>query len=253
MKTNTKKKYEIENMDKYIKQHKNKEENLYIDNNPLLIPHKSRVAIIGASSSGKTNLLTNILIKGLIPFEKVYCYSRHIEQPVYNMIKDHIEKMDGLLHKHYGLNHETIQAWEDKLDDFISVEDLDPQFKNVVILDDFNVNINKKQQQGINQFFTECRHKNASIYFLGQILIPNIPRAIRQNLSHICLFGFNMTKKQIGVLSMEFGGELQKGEFRRIIGKCNKKYSWLLIDNKQDEPHLKYREGFFGMDLYDRI
>ena len=169
------------------------------------------------------------------------------------MIKDHIEKMDGLLHKHYGLNHETIQAWEDKLDDFISVEDLDPQFKNVVILDDFNVNINKKQQQGINQFFTECRHKNCSIYFLGQILIPNIPRAIRQNLSHICLFGFNMTKKQIGVLSMEFGGELQKGEFRRIIGKCNKKYSWLLIDNKQDEPHLKYREGFFGMDLYDRI
>ena len=42
-------------------------------------------------------------------------------------------------------------------------------------------------------------------------------------------------------------------EAKKIINKCNRKYCWLLIDNKQDEPNLKYRDGFFGTDLYDTI
>jgi hypothetical protein len=62
-----------------------------------------------------------------------------------------------------------------------------------------------------------------------------------------------MTKKQVSVLGQEFGGELPKGHFKKIINKCNRKYCWLLIDNKQDEPNLKYRDGFFGTDLYDSI
>ena len=69
---------EVENIDKYI-ECDNSDNSCAI--HPLLIPHKSRLIVVGASSSGKTNWLINALVKPQLKYEKLYIYSKNLDQP----------------------------------------------------------------------------------------------------------------------------------------------------------------------------
>ena len=231
---------EVENIDRYI-ECDNSDNNCPI--HPLLIPHKSRLIVVGASSSGKTNWLINALVKPQLKYEKLYIYSKNLDQPKYKFLKKEIENTENLI----GDGYKILEAFENTLDNLIELEDLDPKYQNLLIIDDFPI-LNKKEKEKVAKLYTQIRHKNGSVIYLQQLYFQ-LDRAIRNNLSHIVLFN-NKNKKEVELLAREIGSDLDKGQFRKLYNRIlNKKYKWMLVDLFNDNPVLKYRDGYLPLNL----
>lgn len=230
---------DIENFDKY--DYNNEETSSKLQKNFFLPKHKFRLIIAGSSASGKSNLTLN-LIKNQLVFDKLYIFSRHLEQPKYVYLKNYFDAMDNLLEKDYNIKHKTIELFEETLDNIPILDELDTKHKKLFVFDDFNI-MTKKQESLINDYFTRCRHKNCSIIFIGQIYFL-IPRAVRLNLSHIILFN-NGNNKEISLLYNELGSDLTKEQFKKMyLEATSPKYNFLLIDKNTDDIMLKYRKNF---------
>ena len=59
----------------------------YFNPNKLMPQHPFRLCIIGASNTGKTNSLMN-LIEESKNFHKIYLYAKKIDEPLYNCFID---------------------------------------------------------------------------------------------------------------------------------------------------------------------
>ena len=203
---------------------------------PWLIPHKSRVVVVGASSSGKTNWLCDAIISPKLRYEKIYCYSRNLDQPKYEFMKKELQNTEDLI------EDQIIMAWENTLDDLVELTDLDPECQNLIIIDDFNI-ANKIERAKLANLYTQCRHRNASIIFLAQLLFQ-VDRAIRNNLSHLIIFN-NYNKREVELMAREIGTDLCKHEFQKLYSKIlNKKFKWMMVDLFNEDPSLKYRDGY---------
>jgi len=230
---------EVENIDKYI-ECDNSDNSCPI--HPLLIGHKSRIIVVGASSSGKTNWLINAIVKPQLKYEKLYIYSKNLDQPKYQFLKKEIENTENLI-----ADFKILEAFENTLDNLIELEDLDPKYQNLLIIDDFPI-LNKKEKEKVAKLYTQIRHKNGSVIYLQQLYFQ-LDRAIRNNLSHIVLFN-NKNKKEVELLAREIGSDLEKGQFRKLYNRIlHKKYKWMLVDLFNDNPVLKYRNGYLPLDF----
>jgi len=234
---------EVENIDKYI-ECDNSDNSCPI--HPLLIPHKSRIIVVGGSGSGKTNFLINSLIKPQLKYEKLYIYSKNLDQPKYQFLKKEIENTENLI----GDGYKILVKFENTLDDLIELQDLDSTYQNLLIIDDFPI-LNKKEKEKVAKLYTQIRHKNGSVIYLQQLYFQ-LDRSIRNNLSHIVLFN-NKNKKEVELLEREIGSDLdKKGQFRKLYNRIlNKKYKWMLVDLFNDNPQLKYRDGYMPLDFSD--
>ena len=60
----------------------------------IYLPDKPfRMLICGPSGAGKTNLLTNIILKPLIQYDKIYLYAKFFDQPKYEYLRDRLEEV----------------------------------------------------------------------------------------------------------------------------------------------------------------
>ena len=225
----------VVNIDKYIKEKKKND-----NTNPYLFQTPCRVIIAGSSSSGKGNLLTDILTRNKIHYTALYVYSRHITQSKYKYLKKYVENIEKKLKKQ-KIEVDIIKAWDNTLDNLVECEDLDENEDNIIVIDDFNAFLTKKQKEKIGDLFCSCRHKNTSIFFLGQ-LYHEIPRSCRLNLSYLCLFD-NNNRRELSLLMTELSSDKDKSEFRNMCKYVWKdKYNFLLIDNVN--PKMRYRKNF---------
>ena len=223
------------NIDKYITE-KNKNNNT----NPYLFNTPARVIICGSSNSGKSNLLMDILTRNKIHYTALYIYSRHINQSKYKYLKKYVGNIEKKLKKE-KIEVNIIKAWDNSLDDLIQCDNLDEEEENLIVIDDFNSFLTKKQKEQIGDLFCSCRHKNTSIFFLGQ-LYHEIPRSCRLNLSYLCLFD-NNNRRELSLLMTELSSDKDKKDFRDMCKYVWKdRYNFLLIDNVN--PKMRYRKNF---------
>lgn len=215
---------------------------------PLLIPPNSRILVVGGSGTGKTNFLCNALMKPQLKFEKVYMYSKNLFQPKYDFIKKELNNTEFLLNKATRAKKQQpfkiVEAWSDNINDLISLDELkkNKEYLNLVIIDDMPI-LSKQQQEVVGKFFCMCRHYNCTIIYLQQLYFQ-LPRSVRNNLSHIILFN-NKNKKEQTMLAQQLGGNLENGMFSKLYNKIlSKKYQWFLIDNTTDDINLQYRMGY---------
>ena len=215
---------------------------------PLLIRPKSRIIVVGGSGSGKTNFLCNALMKPQLKFEKIYMYSKNLFQPKYQFIKKELDNTEFLLNKKTRAKkqqpYKIVEVWSDNINDLISLDELkkNKEYLNLVIIDDFPI-LSKQMQDTVGRFFTQCRHYNCTIIYLQQLYFQ-LPRSVRNNLSHIVIFQ-NNNKKEKDMLAQQLGGNLEKGQFSRLYNKIlSKKYNWMLIDNTTDDINMMYRSGY---------
>ena len=60
----------------------------------IYMPDKCfRMLICGPSGCGKTNLLLNILLKPLIQYDKIYLYSKSLEQEKFQYLRERLEEV----------------------------------------------------------------------------------------------------------------------------------------------------------------
>ena len=121
----------------------------------IYMPDKCfRMLICGPSESGKTNLLTNILLKPLIQYDKVYLYAKFLEQPKYEYLHDRLEEVSKLV------GYDTLECSNDEI---IPLDELPSGNQKLVVFDDF---LCEKQNRLID-YFIRGRNKNCSVIYLS--------------------------------------------------------------------------------------
>ena len=185
----------------------------------------------------------------MLVFERLYVYSSMIDQPKYKFLKNHYQLLDEMVKKECGLEQKTIVKWQDTLDGIEKLlDELDADYKNLVLIDDFSCAPNKEQQNAIDILYTKCRHKNCSIMILTQLYFrPPASRPVRNNITHAILMQ-NYNNQELQLLQKELGSDLPRGEFRKLYNYIlSKKYAFMVIDNNTDDRRKRYRNGFDGL------
>ena len=175
----------------------------------IMPSHPFRLAVCGSSGSGKSSLLVNLLITRYEHYDT--CDEEEIERILHEQREDIIE---------IGL---------------------DKAPKLLVIFDDCIAEKNIGSNT-IKKLFTQGRHYNASVAILSQSYM-RIPRDIRLQLSHLCIFLPNQSECQrIAEEQQNLYCDAKRLE-NIIYQACKEKHSFLFI-NKQANPHEWYRKRF---------
>lgn len=235
-----------------IRDYTEAEENILDANRHYLLPkHPFRLLIAGASGSGKTNLLLNF-IYDYLEFDNLFVCAKDMYEPKYVKLKEQYTIFDGVdidsikypkkkkkimleLYERFGKKG-TLFSTDTR--DFITVDDLDPSSKNVVVFDDC---VTDKDQKSIEDFFIRGRKKNASIIYLSQSYYRT-PIVIRRNCNYLIFF--NLQQREISQIIREVDGSLTKEEFSRMYRKCMQQpYDFFMLDLVN--PYLRYRKKYF--------
>ena len=87
-----------------------------------------RMLICGPSGAGKTNLLINILLKPLIQYDKIYLYSKFLEQSKYQYLRNRLEEVSR------KVGYDVMECSNDEV---VPLDDLPNNNQKLVIFDDF--------------------------------------------------------------------------------------------------------------------
>lgn len=133
----------------------------------------ARILIIGASGSGKTNCLMN-LINDINCFTQIYLYVKMPQEPLYQLFIDSVREFE----KKIGGKIITISS---NTEDILDVDDFDKQHNNLVIFDDLVLD---KHLDRVSQIYIRGRKNNITPVFISQSFFDT-PKIIRQNCNYI--------------------------------------------------------------------
>ena len=150
-----------------------------------------RKLIIGPSGSGKTNYLLNFIQKDNNIIDKIYLYTKDLEELKNKLLIDKREKA-GL---NFNNDPNAFIEYSISMDDILSnIEDYNKKRKIKVLLvfDDMisHVMSDEKAQQILKDLFIRCRKLNISLCFLTQSYF-SVPKDVRLNSTHYILFKLN--------------------------------------------------------------
>lgn len=216
----------------------------FVDKNKFAPKYPFRYLVVGSSGGGKTNMICNLIIKYLY-FDKLYVYSKHLEQSVYNFLRDFFQKAENKIRKKLKIedeeDDETKIYYEfDSLEDVLPIENL-PQNKQIlVIFDDFNFS---KNQNNIVEYFSRGRHKNVSSIYIAQSYFQT-PKNVRINCNYFSFFNIP-SNREINLIMSDLPIPVDKETLKKLFTEALKKpYSFLTIDLKTTVKPLMIRKNF---------
>ena len=183
-----------------------------------------RMLICGGSGSGKTNMLTHILMKPLVYYDQIHLYAKNLEQQKY---RDLINMFDDISR---SIGYDALVYSNDEI---VPVENLmNDTAQKIVIFDDY---VCDKNQKLLIDYFIRGRHKNCSVIYLSQSFYGT-SKNIRLNCSHFCIYDFPSSNER-NLISRELG--IDKEQY---IKATHKPYSFLFVD----KPRKLARRNFYG-------
>lgn len=234
-----------------IKDYTEPEECIDSNQHPDLPQHPFRLLITGSISAGKTNLMLN-LVYDYLDFDVLYLCAKDIYEPKYRRLQenytmfDDIEREDILNCKNIKRRKELLALFDkykkkvnisSNLKEFVTVDDLNPDEKNLVIFDDC---VTEKYQKLIEDLFFRGRKKNASIIYLSQSYYST-PINIRRNCNYFIFF--NLQLREIQQIIREIDGSLSKEEFTKLYKICvQKRFDFFMLDLLNSNK--RYRKNF---------
>ena len=99
----------------------------YYNPNRLMPSHPYRLCIVGASNTGKTNILMNI-IELSKNFHKIYLYAKKLDESLYQYLIDEWRK-----------RAEDIITVSNNVDDIVDIHDINENIQNFIVFYDFMV------------------------------------------------------------------------------------------------------------------
>lgn len=213
-------------------------------NNPSFertrIALNSRTLIVGGSGAGKTHLLTHYLLESPDTFQHVVLCNRGIEEPLYAVFKDRLEKKGQM-------STFTLDSLPDANVLSAAREDKDDQY--LVILDDIITDLdNKKLRAKINTYFTVGRKLGLTVIFLSQSYYQ-IPKTCRVNMTYLMLLKLSSDRDLKMILS-DFTLGVDKDQLIDMYQMATEhKMNCLKIDVECTEPAEKFSRNF--LDFFD--
>ena len=186
-----------------------------------LTDHPYRILIIGASGSGKTNPLHNLIKRHDI--DKVYLYAKDLSEPKYEFL---IRKRKDVGRNHFNYPNAFIEC-SNRMDEvYQNTDDYNPsrKRKNFIVFDDMIADImtNKKFQAIIKELFIRCRKLNISLVFITQSYF-SVPKDVRLNSTHP-LITKNNNRKELQNVAINHSHDIDYKDFVKIYRECTKKH-----------------------------
>ena len=174
--------------------------------------------IVGATGSGKTNLLLNMVLRWM-NYDHCYVYTLNPNQDKYKFLQEQGIKI---------FNPEEIPP----------VEELDSKQK-VIVFDDIKLNNMKK----LMEYFSLSRNRNCNCIYLTQSYFDTA-KYIRRNTNCFILFG-NLCNKDIRHIIDDHAKQISKMEMESIYHEATKDpYSYMVLDKTTKHKPLMYRKCF---------
>ena len=206
--------------------HINVDKQEYKNKNELAPQWPFRLLICGQSGCGKTNLLSNLILKYLY-FDKLYVFAKDLSEPYYEYLQECFNEEE--------LSNEIESVFSSDPEDIVKVDDLDKEQQNLIIFDDY---VTTKDQSIIKDLFIRGRKKNASIIYLSQSYYK-VPKDIRLQCNYIILFP-SCSQKDINLVLKEHSTD---DNIKKLYEEATKeKHSFFTLDLKN--PEMKYRKDF---------
>lgn len=198
-----------------------------------------RIVAIGASGSGKTNIIMNIIQLMNNSFNKIILYTRNADEPLYNYLRKKIPE-DDFLEIHEGLEH-------------LNTINMDTYFfgQTFIIFDDI---CNEKDQSRINELYLRGRKlggdkhdakapKGVSLIYLTQ-KYSFVPTLVREQVNYLILKKISGKRDILSILR-NHSLSLEKEILMKIYQYCvsDNVVDFLLID-LNEKPEKAYRKGF---------
>lgn len=189
-----------------------------------LFPNNIRSLIIGASGSGKTVVLYNLIVrKEGLKFTNLYLISQSLEQEKYKKIIE-IFKLCG----------DEIKLHTSSVCD-ITPQDVEEY--SMVVFDDIS-------SPNIAQFYSMGRHRNINCFYLCQSY-TKVQKHIRDNTNFLIIFKQDdLNLKHI--YNNHVGNDFTFKQFKNICHQCwdKHKYGFIVIDKERGKSNGKYRFMF---------
>jgi GTPase SAR1 family protein len=177
-----------------------------------------RMLIIGASGSGKTNWLLELIHRMSGTFTNIVVCLRSKDEPLYNYLESKIKE---------GLEFYEVQSSTD----IPNLDDLEPQ--TLIVFDDL-ISAGKDVQTKIAEYYIRARKKQVSCIYISQSYFA-IPKIIRQQANYIVLKKIN-SSKDLTLILKEFPLDIKIEELKRIYAEASKGIEqFLLIDINKNE------------------
>jgi energy-coupling factor transporter ATP-binding protein EcfA2 len=221
--------YELDDVKKYAIDHVNP--NYNFDTMPL--KHPMRLVICGASGSGKSNLLLNIIHSMSNTFEKILIFTQDKDEQLYNYLagalpEDEIEIFEGI--------DSVINYNFDNLD----------EMQHLIIFDDMCIEKESKQKN-ICELFVRGRKMakkcGCSVIYLTQSYFQ-VPPVIRKQMTALILRKINGKRDARAILS-ECAIDATTTQLMNLYESCcnpDDITSFLFIDfNAPEDKRFRYK------------
>jgi len=231
-----------------------------MNSNPFMPAKPARILAIGPTGSGKSTVAMNMIKRGWIEFDNLYCWCKSIDEELYEMVfewKEETTKMKEYIKSLRNVsclskkerNMANLEFGEiiisNDLDDLVSYEDLKKGEKNLIIIDDFLAD-KKLHSKEINDLFFRCRKKGASIILMAQTFF-SLPDDIRTQASHYILCRGSDGGKRNALMTMQQAicSELSSEDFKRMYTTNTQRVTNSFIDINGNKKDIV---GFFYVD-----
>jgi len=187
---------------------------------PAKFQHPCTCMVSGPTMSGKTQFVVNIINYKMfqpMPTRIIWCYSQN--QPLYEKLPAGVEFVKG--------------TPPDLL------KSLNPNVKNLVILDDQMSKIGSDKELG--ECFTEgSHHLNLSVVYIVQNLFDkgSQHRKVSLNTQYFVIFKNPRDMGQIRTMSNQIYGKKSKFLVAVYADATIEKYGYLIIDMRQDTDEM---------------
>lgn len=197
-----------------------------------LIDKNSRVLMIGASGSGKTNALINYIEMSSGEYTQIIiCSFSTTDEPLYQYLKDRMPEVELI----------------NDIEEVPEIQSFDDEEKNkskLIVFDDF-ICLNKKQMKILEDYAISSRKFGFTCIYMCQEY-TQVPKVISRNCNYILCFKINdkISIKRIiynhGLSSLYKPEEIEHKYYYCL----NKPLSFLLIDLKTNDDSRRLRCGF---------
>lgn len=200
-----------------------------LDRNALF-PIPLRCLIVGSSGCGKTTLIWNIITEYWLPYQKLYIFSKSIDQLTYHKLRDIFEDIQE--------GDEERATFFDQCEDIVSVDDCEPN--SLIIFDDCIL----EPQSPIKEYFVRGRHKNISCIYISQCFSLVDLKTIRNNLNFLCIFKQNECYTR-SIYDNFVGSDMMLSDFRTLCHRSwQRDYGFLSIDLTRKMNEGRYKSMF---------
>ena len=211
----------------------------YKNKDLLKINLPMRGILLGASASGKSNLLLN-LISQISAFNKIYLFVKDPEEPLYQFLIDSLQKVEKK-------TREQIIFYSNDMSDIPSYEEFRLEDNTLCVFDDI-INSKSTELARVANLYTMGRKRNVSCLFLSQSYFK-IPLIIRQNTDYVFILRVNTVRDLHRILAeYELNATREQIEEMYKISTKNRG-DFLLIDVPTLNPDLRFRHNFKGFVL----